>query len=172
MDLMPGEQTIWQGHPTWRSMLAFHLKGLGIAIVLLGLMLLLDWVGFDISTVVMAAIVIAVLAVTILTGWIQRFFTEYAITNKRLHIRRGVLSKVESATNVDRIQNITIRQALIERILQCGSLEFDTASSGDDPTDEFNFNGVNDPQDLRDQIMRARDAEQQAAAGGGQGGLG
>ena len=30
----PGEQIIFQGHPSWRSILAFYLKGLLIAIVI------------------------------------------------------------------------------------------------------------------------------------------
>jgi uncharacterized membrane protein YdbT with pleckstrin-like domain len=159
LDLMPDEKVIWQGHPTWRSMLAFHLKGFGMTAVLLGLLWLLDWLGVDVSTIIFGFVLIAGVGLTILAGWIQRFFTEYAITSRRLHIRRGVLSKVESSTSVNRVQNITIRQALIDRILRCGSLEFDTASSGDDPTDEFNFRGVNDPQDLRDVIMRAIGSE-------------
>lgn len=171
MDLMPGEQTIWEGHPTWRSMLAFHIRGFLIVAVVVLAMVLLDWLGVGISTVLMGTVAIAGIALTILIGWTKRFFTMYAITNKRLHIRRGILAKTETSTNVDRIQNITLQQGPIDRILRVGKLEFDTASAGDDPSDEFNFDGINDPQELRDRIMLARNAEQ-PAAGGGQGGLG
>ncbi len=32
-NLSEGETVIYEGHPSWRSILAFYVKGLGIAIV-------------------------------------------------------------------------------------------------------------------------------------------
>ena len=109
------------------------------------------------------------IALTIAVGWIHRFFTQYAITTKRLHIRQGILSKTESSTNVDRIQNITVRQSPVDRIMKVGSIEFETAS--DTPGDRFSFIGVNSPQSLRERIMQARDAEKTSGIRDGQGGL-
>lgn len=157
MDLMNDEVMIWEGHPTWRAMLAFHIKGLGIAVAAVLFLMLLNWIGVDISTTFIALVAIVIIAVTILSGWIMRFFTEYAITTKRLHIRRGILSKTESSTNVDRIQNITTTQSPFDRILRCGTLDFDTAGDGSDS--DFAFRGVNNPQALRERIQRARDEQ-------------
>lgn len=168
MELFEGEQTIWAGHPTWRSMLAFHIKGVASTLAIVAVLWFLDWIGIDISTVTITLVAIAGIAITILVAWIQRFFTEYAITNKRLHIRKGVLSKTESSTNVDRIQNITSSQSPVERMLRCGTLDFDTAGDGDDG---FRFIGVNNPQELRDRIMKANNADQQANRRADQGGL-
>jgi uncharacterized membrane protein YdbT with pleckstrin-like domain len=106
---------------------------------------------------------------TILVGWIERFFTQYTITTKRLNIRRGILSKTESSTNVDRIQNITVKQSPVDRIMKVGSIDFDTA--GDESSDRFSFLGVNNPQDLRERIMHARDDEKAAMQHDPQGGL-
>src|SRR4051812_20843712 len=110
MELMNDEVMIWEGHPTWRAMLAFHLKGFAAAAVAVLFLMFLDWIGVDISATFITAVAIVIIAVTILAGWVSRFFTEYAISTKRLHIRRGILSKTESSTNVDRIQNITTTQ--------------------------------------------------------------
>jgi hypothetical protein len=33
MDLEPGEHVIFQGHPSWRSILGFYLKGLALVVV-------------------------------------------------------------------------------------------------------------------------------------------
>jgi hypothetical protein len=33
MDLEPGEHIIFQGHPSWRSILGFYLKGLVIVVI-------------------------------------------------------------------------------------------------------------------------------------------
>ena len=103
------------------------------------------------------AVLVAGIALTIAIGWIERFFTQYTITTKRLNIRRGILSKTESSTNVDRIQNITVKQSPVDRIMKVGSIDFDTA--GDESSDRFSFLGVNNPQDLRERIMHARDDE-------------
>jgi uncharacterized membrane protein YdbT with pleckstrin-like domain len=157
MELMNDETMIWEGHPTWRAMLAFHMKGIAIAIVVALVLLLIQWIGADIGTVSIVGAVLVVLGITVLSGWIMRFFTEYAITTKRLHIRRGILSKTESSTNVDRIQNITTFQSPFDRILRCGTLDFDTAGDANDS--EFAFRGVNNPQALRERIQRARDEQ-------------
>ena len=99
----------------------------------------------------------------------MRYFTQYTITTKRLQIRRGVLSKTETSASVDRIQNITVFQSPLDRILQVGQIDFDTAS--DDPSDRFSFSGVNGPQALRERIVRARDDNQRGEPPGEQSGL-
>jgi uncharacterized membrane protein YdbT with pleckstrin-like domain len=69
---------------------------------------------------------------------------------------------------VDRIQNISTFQSPFDRILRCGTLDFDTA--GDDSDSDFAFRGVNNPQELRERIMHARD-EQTSGQRDPQGGL-
>ena len=169
MEMMGDEVVIWEGHPTWRATLSFHIKGFIATAVLFALILLANWAGADISSLIAGTVLVAGIALTILIGWIHRFFTQYAITTKRLHIRQGILSKVESSTNVDRIQNITVRQSPVDRIMRVGSIEFETAS--DAIGDRFSFIGVNNPQSLREQIMHARETEKTGAGHDAQGGL-
>jgi uncharacterized membrane protein YdbT with pleckstrin-like domain len=169
MEMMGNETMIWEGHPTWRAMLSFHIRGILITVALFVVLLLLRWIGVGVSAVWIGGVLVVGIAITIVVGWLRRFFTEYTITTKRLNIRQGVLSKTESSTNVDRIQNITVRQTAVDRILKVGTIEFDTA--GDSNSDQFSFIGVNDPQDLRERIMHARDDEKTAGARDGQGGL-
>ncbi|MEO5633117.1 PH domain-containing protein [Gaiella sp.] len=169
MEMMRDESMIWEGHPTWRAMLSFHVKWFAATLALFGLLLLLRQIGIDLSYAVIATVLLVGLAVTIVIGWMQRFFTQYTITTGRLNIRSGILSKTESSTNVDRIQNITVKQSPVDRIMRVGSIDFDTA--GDNAADRFSFIGVNDPQDLRERIMHARDDEKAAGRHDGQGGL-
>ncbi len=166
---MGDETVIWEGHPTWRAMLSFHLKWFFVTLLLVGLLVLVRWAGLGIPAAAIVAVLIAGIGLTILSGWIDRFFTQYTITTKRLNIRSGILSKTESSTNVDRIQNITVKQSPVDRIMKVGTIDFDTASN--DPTDRFSFNGVNGPQGLRERIMQARDAEKTGPRYEGQGGL-
>jgi uncharacterized membrane protein YdbT with pleckstrin-like domain len=169
MEMMGDEEMIWEGHPTWRAMLSFHVKWFAATLVLFGLLIVLRSVGVDLSYAVIVTILVIGLAITVAIGWMQRFFTQYTITTKRLNIRSGILSKTESSTNVDRIQNITVKQSPVDRIVKVGSIDFDTA--GDNATDRFSFIGVNNPQDLRERIMHARDDEKATGSRDGQGGL-
>jgi len=166
---MGSESMIWEGHPTWRAMLSFHVRGIVVTLALFLLLIVIRWLGVGISSLSIGAVLVVGIAITIGVGWLRRFFTEYTITTKRLNIRQGILSKTESSTNVDRIQNITVRQTAVDRMLKVGSIEFDTA--GDSNSDRFSFIGVNEPQDLRERIMHARDAEKTSGAHDGQGGL-
>ena len=169
MEMMDNEAMIWEGHPTWRAMLSFHIKWILATLVLFGILMLVRSLGLDLSYGLIGMILIAGIALTIVAGWIQRFFTQYTITTKRLNIRSGILSKTESSTNVDRIQNITVKQSPVDRIVKVGSIDFDTAGESND---NFSFIGVNNPQDLRERIMHARNAEQAAGRTDSQGGLG
>jgi uncharacterized membrane protein YdbT with pleckstrin-like domain len=169
MEMMGNESMIWEGHPTWRAMLSFHVKWFAITIVAFGLLLLVRNIGVDLSYPVIVVVLVAGIGVTVLSGWLQRFFTQYTITTKRLTIRSGILSKTESSTNVDRIQNITVKQSPVDRIMKVGSIDFDTA--GDNAGDRFSFIGVNEPQELRERIMHAREDEKAEGRHDPQGGL-
>lgn len=168
--MLRDETLIWEGHPTWRASLSFHAKGFLLSVAPLVLVLLLRWAGVDLPVTWGVLILVAGVALTIAASWVMRYFTQYTITTKRLQIRRGILSKTETSANVDRIQNITVFQSPLDRILKVGAIDFDTAS--DDPSDRFGFAGVNEPQALRERIVRARDEDRRTSPGNGQGGLG
>ncbi len=164
MELLSGETIVWSGHPTWRATLSLIVKGslIGVALLLLGIVIdALGGSGKWTAYGVVALLVVGSGAVAF--SWISRRFTEYMITNRRLHIRRGILSKTETSTSIERVQNITVTQALIDRILKTGTIDFDTAS--DDPTDTFRFVGIDNPQALREQLARVQAGVQPEADG-------
>jgi uncharacterized membrane protein YdbT with pleckstrin-like domain len=164
--LLEGETLIWEGHPTWRSTLSFYLTwGFSALVPVVVVALVVGLTDTDWPVWVGIVITLALLALVVLVGWIRRVFTVYTITNQRISIRRGILSKTESTARIDRVQNVTITQSPIDRLLKVGAVDFDTAS--DDPADQFRFYGVDDPQELRERIYRT---SQQPAAGD-QGGL-
>lgn len=139
MDLHDGEKVLYQGHPSWRSTIAFYIKGL----LVVGLLALVAKLAF--STGLAAAVAVAGVAVTILAGFIRRWFTVYTITNERLRIQRGIIARKVQQTNIDRVQNVNTDQSVIERVLQVGTVDFDTAGTTDS---DFKFVGVNDPEDV------------------------
>jgi uncharacterized membrane protein YdbT with pleckstrin-like domain len=144
--LHPGELVLYEGHPSWRSILAFYIKGLLITAavaLIVALVTALGDGGADTGLVTLVALV--GVALTILAGFIARVTTNYTITDRRLHIKRGIVSRTIQETRLERVQNVNYRQSMIQRLLQVGDVDFDTAA-GDDYN--FIFVGVDDPADV------------------------
>src|SRR6476620_3480691 len=133
MDLHPGEDIVFQGHTSWRGVLSFYIKGLGIAVIV-GLIV---WLATSLAAGIGAFV--AVLAIVVLVGFVVRIATSYAISSERLHIRRGILATRVHHTCIDRVQNVNTDQTLIDRILRVGKVDFDTAGTDDS---DFTFRGV------------------------------
>jgi uncharacterized membrane protein YdbT with pleckstrin-like domain len=156
MDLHPGEEIVFDGHPSWRSVLLFYLAGIALVAVAAA-------IGALISGAVLAIPLGAVvLALVILVGLIKRKATRYVITSERLHIRHGILSKRTQETRIQRVQNVNTEQSFFERLLQVGTVDFDTAGTDDS---EFKFVGVGNPDEVVGAVDRAqREAATQARA--------
>lgn len=133
-----GETVIYEGHPSWRAIIPFYLKGVALA-VLLALLLSVLGRGF----VDLFLVVVIVLGVTVLAGIAKRSTTSYTVTDRRLHLSRGVLSREVEETRLDRVQNVSYSQSPIERILGIGDVDFDTAAGSGGSL--FVFGGVADP---------------------------
>jgi uncharacterized membrane protein YdbT with pleckstrin-like domain len=151
MELHPGEEMVFDGHPSWRAVLTFYVSGIAIVAVAAA-------IGALVSGVVLAILAGAVvLAVVVVAGLIKRQATRYVITSERLHIRHGILSKTTQETRVQRVQNVNTEQSFFERIMQVGTVDFDTAGTDDS---EFRFVGVANPEE----VVRAVDRAQRAAS--------
>jgi uncharacterized membrane protein YdbT with pleckstrin-like domain len=145
--LHPGERVLYEGHPSWRSILDFYAKGLlATALVCLAVELIIDETG---TTTLVAVIGVAA---TLLIGFVKRVATSYTITDRRLHIKRGIVSRTIQETRLERVQNVNYQQGVFQRILQIGDVDFDTAA-GDDYN--FTFSGVAEPADVVHQVDQA-----------------
>lgn len=149
MELHEGEKVLYEGHPSWRSTIAFYIKGLlivGVIAVIVGLVA---------STGAAVTVAVVGMALTILIGFIRRYFTKYMITNERLRIQRGIIARKVQQTEIARVQNVNTDQTVIQRILQVGTVDFDTAGTTDS---DFKFIGVNDPADVVTAVDKAHKA--------------
>ena len=153
MDLHPGEDVVFEGHPTWRALLAFYLSGV------VGSLLIAAIVALAASTGVGIVVGVVLIALVILVGFVRRMATTYMVSNQRLYIRRGILSKRIQQTRIDRVQNVNTDQSLIERILRVGKVDFDTAGTDDS---DFTFVGLSNPS----RVVAAVDRAQREAAVG------
>jgi uncharacterized membrane protein YdbT with pleckstrin-like domain len=147
---------MFQGHPSWRAILSFYIKGLLVVLVVafvVGLVTNIANGNTDTGLVILIAVV--GVAAVVLAGFIRRVTTHYTITNRRLHIQRGIISRDIQETRLERVQNVNYNQSPLERLLQVGDVDFDTAA-GDDYN--FIFFGVANPADVVEQVDRATHA--------------
>jgi uncharacterized membrane protein YdbT with pleckstrin-like domain len=139
MDLHQGETIVFEGHPSWRGVLSFYVKNIA-ADLLIAVILWFAWSESG------AALVFAILiAGTILVGFILRVTTVYTITNERLRIRRGLISKNVQQTDINRVQNVNTSQGPLDRVLRVGKVDFDTAGTDDA---SFTFDGIANPEGI------------------------
>ena len=153
MELHPGETVIYDGHPSWRSIISLYAQG-ALAGLVLGA---IAW--FAISEATGVAVFVGCTAIAFLIGVIRRIFVRFTITDQRLRIQRGIISRAVQQTRIDRVQNVNTQQSPVERLLRVGTVDFDTAGTDDA---SFVFNGVNDPAEVIAAVDKAQRA--QAAA--------
>jgi uncharacterized membrane protein YdbT with pleckstrin-like domain len=150
INLHPGERILFEGHPSWRAILGFYLKGLLIAVILgvIGKLASGNGTAF--------LVILVVLAITILVGFVKRVATTYTITDRRLNIKRGIVSKEVQETRLERVQNVNYRQSVYQRLMQIGDVDFDTAASDDY---NFVFVGVANPGEVVHKVDQATGAD-------------
>jgi uncharacterized membrane protein YdbT with pleckstrin-like domain len=147
VDLQSGEKVIYQGHPSWRAILGFYLKGAAVGAAAGVLAALLnDGAGLGV------VVFVIVLAVTILVGFIKRVATVYTITDRRLNIKVGIVARKVQETRLQRVQNVNYNQGVYERIMQIGDVEFTTAGADES---NFVFAGVAQPEQVVQNVEHA-----------------
>ena len=151
---------MFEGHPSWRSILDFYAKGLVLTLIAAVIAALVTGIGkggTDTDVVVIVAVV--GVAAVVAAGFAKRVTTHYVITNRRLRIQRGLISREIQETRLERVQNVNYNQSMFQRALQIGDVDFDTAG-GDDYN--FVFWGVAQPEEV---VQRVDVATGAASAG-------
>lgn len=169
MNLGPGEQIVFEGHPSWRAILGFYLKGVVIIGVLVALIVGYgNTIGDEVSSSAIVITLIGGAAIVALIGFLRRVSTRYTITNRRLHVKHGMISRNVQETKIERVQDVNYTQSLYQRIMQIGDVDFDTAAN--DPDGDFIFAGVSQPEQVVDRVHHA--TEPQTGGPQGRSGLG
>ena len=163
MELEPGEQVIFEGHPSWRSILGFYVKGIVLVVIAAAIAAGATQVANDeVDSGLVTLVAIALLVVVLVAGYVKRLFTTYTISTHRLHIRRGIVARAEQQTLISRVQNVNTHQSVLQRFLMIGNVNFDTAANDDF---DFEFAGVASPANVVEAVHRAqREADAPAPA--------
>ena len=87
-----------------------------------------------------------------LIPFIQRRTREYAVTNKRVNIKSGLIRVNSLELNLSKVESVAVHQSLVARLLGYGSL----AIRGTGGTSEL-FHEIDDPQAFRSAFQQAVD---------------
>jgi uncharacterized membrane protein YdbT with pleckstrin-like domain len=118
------ERVIWTGRPSWRGRMAIVVPGALLAIVFLVIAI---WAGLATGTALIITAVIAV--VVVVWTLLETIRWKYTITNRRVFVRHGLVSVNEQTARLERVQDVTLRQSLFDRLFGVGKLDIDTAGS-------------------------------------------
>jgi uncharacterized membrane protein YdbT with pleckstrin-like domain len=124
------EQTLWTG-----TVSNFHYAGKWLLVVILlaaavgSFFLVLPDLGPILWAVRAALIVVALLVI----GWIQidRRRRRYAVTNKRVSVEYGIISRTSNEVRIPDIRSINLRKTGITGLLGIGRVEFSSAATDD-----------------------------------------
>lgn len=132
--LANGEQIVFKAHSHWKNI--FWPVVLLIALAVLVTVTLLEWLpdtdGQAVGrwAVVIVAVVLAVpFGLWPLAVWLSSTDT---LTTRRLISRRGVFSREGRDIPIDRVQAVSYRRTLLDRLLGCGTLIVQTAGESSD----------------------------------------
>jgi uncharacterized membrane protein YdbT with pleckstrin-like domain len=149
VDLLEGERIIYRGHPSWRSQIGWYVKWGLLALLPAAIAGALRAADADTGLPYWQWILLScvLFLLVLIMDAIRRLAVTYTITERRVHIRRGILSRREQSTHIERVQNVNVSQSALERVLGVGSVDFDTAGTGE-LEDDFRFIGVARPREL------------------------
>lgn len=97
------------------------------ALLALAFLVVSLWAGLSTGTALIITVVIAV----VVLAWtlLETIRWKYTITNRRVFVRHGLVSVNEQTARLERVQDVTLRQSLFDRVFGVGRLRIDTAGS-------------------------------------------
>lgn len=148
------DELVWESRPHPFEMGVGFPAGIAIAIAAIAVGW---WAGSD-DQLVLAAVALLIALVAggfVVVRYLVWTNTRYVITTGELYKKRGIVSRDVTQFRLDRIQNTSLEQTAVGRILGYGNLTIYTAGSGDP---ELTFERVPRPERasslLSDQLSR------------------
>jgi uncharacterized membrane protein YdbT with pleckstrin-like domain len=83
--------------------------------------------------------------------YIEKWITERALTNKRLVIKRGLISRQTEELSFNRIEEVNLNQSILQRLLGSGNIRVTGTGSG-----EVVMKNIDDPLAVQKKLNEVR----------------
>ena len=144
--LLPGETVSYRTRLHWK---VYLLPGFLVLLVLLPLTILA--LSSDLKILALAP-GLAALGVTAF-AWLRRRGSEFAVTNKRVIIKLGVLTTRSVELLLPKVEGIAVEQSLAGRLFGYGGIVVTGSGGTKEP-----FEGIQSPLDFRQAVQAATDS--------------
>ena len=149
--LTEGEAVRWEGHPSLRLVLPTILFGLAIAVA-----------GVVLTAVVLSEppvrwlplLGVPIGLAIVVWAYVSQRSTHYIITSEEVYRKTGIVNRNVAQVRLDRVQNTTYDQSVLDRLLSYGTITIYTAGSD---TMDVSFEGVPHPQRVNQALTEALD---------------
>jgi len=132
--LASNERVVFHAHSHWKNIFVPTL--VTVVVTALAVFALVAWLSDDgdpvwqrWAVVAVAALLVIVFGLWPIVVWLASTDT---LTTRRLISRRGVFSREGKDIPIDRVQSVSYRRTLLERMLGCGTLVVQTAGETSD----------------------------------------
>jgi uncharacterized membrane protein YdbT with pleckstrin-like domain len=142
--LVPGERIIYRAHLHWN----IFVVGTLVCIMFAGGALILA--SYDPSQQGLAFLMFLVGLLPLTGAFIRYRCSEFAVTDKRVLIKTGIVRRQTMETLLNKVENISVQQSLLGRILNFGTIRV----TGTGSTQET-FANIADPLEFRKQVQAA-----------------
>lgn len=152
-------------HPHWMTVLVPSI----LAVVLIAIAIVIAVVtpntsGWNIVQWVVVGLAAIGFIILCLVPFLRWRTTHYVITDKRVMVRRGILSKSGKDIGLSKITDVSFHQSLLDRIIRAGSLHIESA--GDSPDEDLdNIPRSNEVQQFLNHLVE-QDQNRHGMAGG------
>jgi uncharacterized membrane protein YdbT with pleckstrin-like domain len=149
--LVSGEQVLAARHPHPKMLVlpaVLFLVMVGAAAYLAALTSEAPWRGY--AWALIALLAVAVIGWFCLAPLLRWRCTHFVVTDRRVLVREGVLTRTGFEIPMNRITSVHFRQTVFERMLGCGTLSVESAS--DEPLD---FDDIPDVQRIYGLLYQA-----------------
>jgi uncharacterized membrane protein YdbT with pleckstrin-like domain len=134
-------------HVSYRGRLSPISFLLGATILIVGVLIMVA--GAGVTALWYFGVAVAVIgALEIGRTWIRRVTTEIAVTDRRVILKRGLISRRTLEMNLTRIESVDVRQGIAGRILNFGDVVIRGTGSGMEP-----IRGIDSPIEFRRRVL-------------------
>jgi uncharacterized membrane protein YdbT with pleckstrin-like domain len=139
--LDPGERVIYQTRLHWIVYLG--------PVVIVGVGLVLAVPGMPGLSAMGGLAVLAVGLLSVLAAWVRQISSEFAVTDRRVIIKTGFLSRRTIELNMSKVESVQVDQGLLARLLNYGTITVIGTGGTREP-----FSLIDDPMSFRHAVQQ------------------